>query len=332
MTRCYEYYCLIVRIPEKCDKGDRCNDYIQKYIKFMKSKGVKFDKSKTDKMLFLRFQRLFGTEGALVQAHNYADRPITPYGENMFHISAKFQDSRKDSFFVVEEGQSLPTLGRRTWFFHEDGREFSLREYARVQEFPDSFRFVGHKEAIKNQIGNAVPPRMAEFVAKKVPPSVSISLFSGAGGMSLGFQRANHKIVLATDWDPYCALTYQNNFPNVPFLLMDIRKITTKELQGQLNDEVNLIFAGPPCQGFSLAGLRFKDDKRNELYKEFLRVVDGLKPRFFVMENVPGILSYEDQVLDDMEKVGYKVTCEMVKGEDIGMRQKRHRVFFVGEA
>jgi len=298
----------------------------------MKSKGVKFDKSKTDKMLFLRFQRKFGTEGALVQAHNYANRQITPYGENIFCLSSKFQTSRKDSFYVIKDGDSYPTLGRRTWFFHEDGREFSLREYARVQEFPDDFAFVGPKETIKNQIGNAVPPTMAEYVAKKVPPSASIAMFSGAGGMSLGFMRANHKIVLSTDWDSYCALSYQTNFPNVKFLLKDVRELTVKELRGQIDSEVELIFAGPPCQGFSLAGRRFKDDSRNRLYKEFLRIVEGLSPRFFVMENVPGILTFKDQIIEDMERVGYKVNYETVKGEEIGMRQKRHRVFFFGEA
>jgi len=329
MTRCYEYYCLIVRSPERCEKGDRCALYIQRYIKFMKSKGVKFDKSKTDKMLFLRFQRLFGTEKALLQPQQVAGRPITPYGKNMFCLSAKFQTSRKDGFFVIKDGDPYPTLKRRSWFFHEDGREFSLRDYARVQEFPDDFVFVGHKEAIKDQIGNAVPPPMAEYVANRVSPSVAVSLFSGAGGMSLGFQRANHKIVFATDWNPYCALSYQANFPNVKFLLKDIQELTLEELSGH---NIDLVFGGPPCQGFSLAGRRFKDDPRNELYKEFLRVVEGLAPKYFVMENVLGILSFKNQILDDMNEVGYEATCEMVKGENIGMRQKRHRVFFFGEA
>jgi len=259
-------------------------------------------------------------------------RPITPYGENIFRISEKFQTSRKDAWYVLKEGEIYPTLKRRTWFFHEDGREFSLREYARVQEFPDDFKFVGTIESIKDQIGNAVSPTMAEYVAKRFPKGNCIDLFGGAGGMSLGFERVGHKVLLMVEWDKDACYTYHTNFPNTSILNKDITKVEVKEIKKLLNgNEIQLIFAGPPCQGFSRSGKRFKDDKRNKLYKEFLRIIDELKPDCFVMENVLGIISFKDQILEDMKSIGYDTTCEVIKGEEIGMRQKRHRVFFIGK-
>jgi len=259
-------------------------------------------------------------------------REITPYGDNIFYISERFQESRKDAWYVIKEGEPYPTLKRRTWFFHEDGREFSLREYAQVQEFPDDFIFVGTKDEIKNQIGNAVPPPMARFVARRIPPSFSVNAFGGCGGMAHGFQQAGHTIVWMNEWDRYCCYTYRANFPSVRISRKDVRKVSIEEIKSKVSSEVQLVFGGPPCQGFSVSGFRFKDDPRNGMYKEFLRIVEGLSPRFFVMENVPGILTFKDQIIEDMERVGYKVNYETVKGEEIGMRQKRHRVFFFGEA
>jgi len=262
------------------------------------------------------------------RADDPLDRELTPYSKGMYYLSEKFQESRKDSFFVIKDGEAYPTLHRRCWFFHDDGREFSLREYADSQEFPSDYKFVGSKEDIKNQIGNAVPPTMAYYIAKTIEPSRAMALFAGAGGMSIGFARANHEIIFATDINKMCYYTYHINFPSVPFLLADIRKLEPSELK--LKEKPSLIFGGPPCQGFSLAGLRFKDDPRNELYKEFLRFVTYYKPKKFVMENVPGINQFIPQIVKDMEEIGYKVGTKLVKGEEIGMRQKRHRWFFIG--
>jgi len=76
------------------------------------------------------------------------DRELTPYSEGMYYLSEKFQESRQDSFYVIKEGEPYPTLHRRCWFFHENKREFSLREYASVQQFPEDYIFVGSKEEI----------------------------------------------------------------------------------------------------------------------------------------------------------------------------------------
>jgi len=258
-------------------------------------------------------------------------RLVTPYGENIYRVSTKFQTTRKDGWYIIKDGESFPTLKRRSWFFHENGREYSLREYAKVQEFPDSFSFIGSVEQIKDQIGNAVPPPMARYVAKNFPSSNAIDLFAGAGGMSLGFQEAGHKILLMVEWDRASCYTYHHNFPLVKVLQKDITNVQVEEILSQLDEQnINLVFGGPPCQGFSISGLKFKDDPRNSLYREFLRIVDGLQPNFLVMENVLGVLGFKDQILEDIRAIGYNASFEVVKGEDLGMRQRRHRVFFYG--
>jgi site-specific DNA-cytosine methylase len=261
-----------------------------------------------------------------------SERQITPYGENIYYLSEINNKAiRKEAFHVIEKGQPFPTLKRRSWFFHPNGREFSLREYAQVQEFPDSFIFVGTKEKIKDQIGNAVAPTMAEFIAKKIPKSNAIELFAGCGGMSLGFEKAGHNILWANDNNMSCFYTYKINFPKVIYDVKDIEKIKVEDIKKVLKEKIDLVFGGPPCQGFSISGLRFKDDPRNILYKQFIKIVDGIKPKWFVMENVKGIAPFIEQIKKDFEKIGYIVNVELVKGEEIGMRQKRHRYFFIGE-
>lgn len=272
-----------------------------------------------------------GNEGVSIETLD--DRKLTPYGKNMFYLSEiNNKESRNDAYYVIKEGELCPTLKRRSWFFHEDGREFSLREYARVQDFPDDFMFVGTKEKIKDQIGNAVSPKMAEYVAKQIPKSIAIELFAGCGGMSLGFEKVGHKIIWANDNNSMACRTYHANMAKTIIDMKNIEDIEVNEIKKAIgNQKIDLIFGGPPCQGFSMSGVRFKDDERNFLYKEFIRIVEGIKPKYFVMENVKGIMGVKDQIKEDFEKVGYKVDVQLIKGEDIGMKQKRHRVFFIGE-
>jgi site-specific DNA-cytosine methylase len=262
------------------------------------------------------------------------NRKLIPmYDERMVQESEiNNKESRNDAYYIIKEGEQYPTLKRRTWFFHEDGREFTLREYARVQDFPDNFWFVGTKEKIKDQIGNAVSPKMAEYIAKNIPKGNAIELFAGCGGMSLGFERVGHNILWMNKFNLKACKTYHANFPKVIIDLRDIKDIKVNEIKKSIGEqEINLVFGGPPCQGFSIAGLKFKDDPRNELYKEFIRIIKGIKPKYFVMENVMGILQFKEQIIEDFESVGYVVNVQIVKGEEIGMKQKRHRVFFIGE-
>ncbi len=157
-----------------------------------------------------------------------------------------------------------------------------------------------------------------------------ISLFSGAGGMDLGFQKAGHEIVWANDFDKDAVATYRANIGD-HIVLGDIRKIPLTKIPN-----ADIVVGGFPCQGFSRANRsRSASDERNMLYLEFLRVVAGKKPKYFVAENVSGILSLDGggvlaRILQDFANIGYEVDYRLINLADFGVPQTRKRVIFLG--
>ena len=244
------------------------------------------------------------------------------YGENMYFRSAT-PTGRWDDHII--EGDTYPTLTRLSRFFHKDRKEFSLREYARVQDFPDSYKFVGTYSTIKGQIGNAVSPKMARFIGQKLKGKTFVDLFAGCGGLSCGLESLDKQAVFAVEYEPSYFITYRVNFPDVPYFQGDIRSLDVKTLP-----DADIVVGGPPCQGFSTAGLRLKEDPRNVLYQEFLRVVKHVKPKEFLMENVPEIKAKKEQIIKDFDEIGYSAMFQIVHGPDIGMKQTRTRAFFIG--
>ena len=117
-----------------------------------------------------------------------------------------------------------------------------------------------------------------------------MDLFAGAGGMSLGFDNAGFKNLLAVEFNKDFAETYKKNFPRHNLIVDDIKNVTEQQIYDIIkNEKVDVIIGGPPCQGFSIAGnigRNFIDDDRNRLFKEFVRFVKIIKPRVFVLENV----------------------------------------------
>ena len=157
-----------------------------------------------------------------------------------------------------------------------------------------------------------------------------ISLFSGAGGLDLGLMQAGHEIAWANDVDKDCVATYQKNIGN-HVVLDDIKNIETSQIpQG------DVVVGGFPCQGFSQANLlRSGNDARNSLYIEFLRIVSRLRPRYFLAENVRGILSLEGgsairKILSDFNNAGYRVKHKLFNVADFGIPQSRFRVIIAG--
>ncbi|MEZ4938902.1 MAG: DNA cytosine methyltransferase [Crocinitomicaceae bacterium] len=119
-----------------------------------------------------------------------------------------------------------------------------------------------------------------------------IDLFCGCGGLSQGFIEADYNVILGIDHWKDAIETFNYNHKNSKGIVADLLNLDPQEIKTKYNIEsVDLIIGGPPCQGFSIAGKRIIDDERNQLYKSFLRFVDYFKPRGFVMENVPNILS-----------------------------------------
>ena len=165
-----------------------------------------------------------------------------------------------------------------------------------------------------------------------------IDLFCGCGGFSKGFEQAGFNVRLGIDIWRDAVTTYKENFPNAATIVGDISGLTGEDLlsaAGITADEVDVIIGGPPCQGFSLSGKRMLDDPRNILYKSFLRMVDTIKPKAFVMENVPGLIrlfegKVKEQVIEDFTNIGYHVEMQLLTACDYGVPQARKRVFFVG--
>lgn len=276
--------------------------------------------------LYRAFPNLADQALDMASLEDLDDRAIIPYDENIYFLSNKFQEKREGDFKLIGEGDVFPTLKRRSWFFHEEtGAEFTLREYARVQTFPDSFKFVGTYETIKDQIGNAVAPHMARYVGKKLEGKTLGDLFAGCGGLSYGLAELGKHAIWAIERDAKHARTYKANHPRAMVVTRDIKKLDPGDFK-----KVDIVVGGPPCQGFSLSGKRFKNDPRNELYKEFLRFVEALAPKEFLMENVPQIRQVAPQIIGDFERAGYKVRAELIEGLKIGMRQRRNRFFFIG--
>lgn|SRR5574344_855090 len=158
-----------------------------------------------------------------------------------------------------------------------------------------------------------------------------ISLFSGAGGMDMGFIKAGFNIVYANDFFKEAVESYKNNIGN-HVVYGDITKIESKDMP----DDIDLVIGGFPCQGFSVANTRRSmKDERNFLYKEMLRVIKDKNPKFFVAENVKGILSMEkgkviEMIKKDFESLGYKVDARLLNAAEYGVPQARERVVIIG--
>lgn len=168
-----------------------------------------------------------------------------------------------------------------------------------------------------------------------------VDLFSGVGGLSLGFQKEDFELLLANDIDEDVGKTFKKNHPEIPFLKKDIKKLTKKDFNKILgNRKVDVLVGGVPCQSFSMAGNRIRknvdcaNDERHFLFMEFIRIAKILKPKIAIIENVKGILSshkgkIKNEILEGLEKLGYRVDYKVLNSADYGVPQLRERVLFV---
>ena len=167
-----------------------------------------------------------------------------------------------------------------------------------------------------------------------------MDLFSGAGGITKGFEMAGLEGICGMDWFEAAGKTYRRNFKH-SFIEGDIKSPEKKaafyeEVKKGLNGKpLNVVAGGFPCQGFSMAGNRIVDDPRNSLYKELLEIVTTLQPEFVVCENVVGLRSMlggrvEEMIINDFAEVGYQMNVTVLRAADYGVPQKRDRVIFIG--
>jgi DNA (cytosine-5)-methyltransferase 1 len=169
----------------------------------------------------------------------------------------------------------------------------------------------------------------------------AIDLFSGAGGLSLGFEMAGIDILAGIDVEKQFLRSYEFSHPNSIAILEDLSQQEIIPLLERYNidpNEVEMIIGGPPCQGFSTAGNRMVDDPRNRLVKVFAKAIKDLNPNLFLMENVSGLASMKngvgesvaDELIKFFEKMGYRTYSKVLVAADYGVPQLRKRIFFVG--
>ena len=165
-----------------------------------------------------------------------------------------------------------------------------------------------------------------------------VSTFSGCGGSSLGYQLAGGKVLLAVEQDDNAVATYRLNFPDTPIYHGDIGKLTVEaccEKAGVNPGKLDILDGSPPCQGFSTAGKRDFGDDRNQLFREYARLLRGLKPKVFVMENVSGMVKGKMKLifaecLRELKASGYKAKARLLNAMYYNVPQSRQRLIFVG--
>ena len=165
-----------------------------------------------------------------------------------------------------------------------------------------------------------------------------ISLFSGCGGSSLGYKWAGYKELLAIDFEKNAVDTFRLNFPEIPCWQRDIREVIGQEILDFCKikkGDLDLLDGSPPCQGFSTAGKRKVTDPRNDLFREYVRLINDLSPKVFVMENVSGMAKGTmkgifNEVLRTLRGCGYQVKCKLMNAKWYGVPQSRERVIFIG--
>ena len=163
----------------------------------------------------------------------------------------------------------------------------------------------------------------------------AIDMFAGAGGMSLGLEKAGFRVIYANEVNRDAAETYHRNFPHVNLERRDVREIDAKYVQKKLAiRDVDLIVAGPPCQGFSVAGRRNPKDRRNRLFEEVLRFVEVFQPKIVVIENVVGMLSMAGgkvvaEITNNLRELGYFPHIRKLRASNYGVPQNRERIFII---
>lgn len=164
-----------------------------------------------------------------------------------------------------------------------------------------------------------------------------IDLFAGVGGLSLGFEQAGFQIVFANEYDKFIAKAYQENHPKTKVLVEDITVIDYEKTFRKYRGKIDVIIGGPPCQGFSQKGQRKTiHDDRNFLFKFYVRAVEMVEPKYFVMENVPNLLTneggfFKKEIEQLFNEMGYELTMGILNASDYGVPQNRRRAIIIGK-
>jgi DNA (cytosine-5)-methyltransferase 1 len=185
-------------------------------------------------------------------------------------------------------------------------------------------------------------PRLIKTARNATPRErpIAIDLFAGAGGLSLGFEQAGFDIAAAVEIDPIHCATHKYNFPNSATLCASVVNVSGEQIRqrAELGDvDIDVVFGGAPCQGFSLIGKRILEDPRNQLVNHFVRLVSELRPKYFVFENVKGLtlgkhVKFLQELMSALSDCGYSITLpyKVLNARDFQVPQDRQRLFILG--
>ena len=173
------------------------------------------------------------------------------------------------------------------------------------------------------------------YLLKMLPntPSHLWICFCGAGGLTKGFCDGGYSPISSVEINEIASETHEYNFPNCNHFCGDIAEYDVAKHTN--SKEIDVVIGGPPCQGFSVAGKRDPNDPRNKMFNQFVRVVKELKPHYFVLENVPGIITMKDgkvvsAIIEAFEEIGYTTSIAILEAAEYGVPQLRSRAIFVG--
>lgn len=285
---------------------------------------------------------------------NWKDIPETVPSRRLEQIRESYKAGKGSrSTYYGRLRPEMPSYTINTYFnrpgngcnmHYSQDRTLSQREAARLQAFPDSFEFKGPLTAVNNQIGNAVPALLAYQIAKQIPfKGQFVDLFSGAGGLALGFIWAGWTPIIANDIDKNAIETHKANIGekticgdiNSEEVFQEIINAVA-EAKGSNPNLPLFVLGGPPCQGFSTANTRRgAGDMRNWLFKAYAKIVKAINPDGFVFENVKGITNLDggrffEMIKTELEQCVHKIKVSKVNSADFGIPQRRERVIIIG--
>ena len=282
---------------------------------------------------------------SIPQGGNWQDIPIAVAKQSTRVM--KIRESGGRTTYYGRLNPNLPSYtvntyfnrpGNGTFIHPNQDRLISFREAARLQSFPDWYRFYGSNTSIYKQIGNAVPPLLARAIGFLFKKGFAVDVFAGAGGLSLGLLDSKHKILVAADNNVNMRETYAENHPDTRVLDIDFSNQAEvhnfiEEIENQLRGRtLGLLAGGPPCQGFSTAGKWSIADPRNQLVFSMLRMVKHLQPEHVLIENVVGLRIQKNgktllAIQENLESLGYSSEWFQLNAEQYGVPQRRRRVF-----
>lgn len=232
---------------------------------------------------------------------------------------------------VIESSNDLPILSKTI------GKEQINKFINSVGFYVDHYDEMG---GLLDKLSNKKRKEIQLKAALSTKPTY-VDFFAGAGGLSLGFTQSGFRSIFANDYQDVCVATYKYNHPEVPssnIVEGDIRQLSD-HIGEYITENVDVVVGGPPCQGFSSANKqRVIDDPRNELYKYYVDSIRRILPKFVVMENVKGMLSVADQVVEDYESIkverngqyySYKVAYKLFNSADFSVAQSRERLIYI---